>query len=135
MKPKPVKLPNMAKAVMPVSGIVSIHIPPMPIPDAGPAPIPPQFVRQPDRLMIENIESARSLLNHLRKVRDSQAFKAEGANNFREWTMNFTPQRAGAYDLKVKATNRIGQSQPSEALWNPAGYMRNVVETVHVNAA
>ena len=97
MKPKPVKFPNMAKAVMPVSGLVSIHIPPMPIPDAGPAPIPPQFVRQPDRLMIENIESARSLLNHLRKVRDSQAFKAEGANNFREWTMKQFGDRLGIW--------------------------------------
>jgi hypothetical protein len=30
--------------------------------------------------------------------------------------------------------NRIGQSQPMEALWNPPGYMRNVVETTHVTA-
>ena len=36
--------------------------------------------------------------------------------------------------LKAKATNRIGQSQPSEPLWNPAGYMRNVVEKVEVTA-
>ena len=38
------------------------------------------------------------------------------------------------YDLKVRATNRIGQSQPLTALWNPPGYMRNVVETTHVVA-
>jgi hypothetical protein len=35
----------------------------------------------------------------------------------------------------VRAVNRIGQSQPMEPLWNPAGYMRNVVETVRVTAA
>ena len=34
--------------------------------------------------------------------------------------------------LRCKATNTLGQSQPLEPLWNPAGYMRNVVETVTV---
>jgi sulfite dehydrogenase (cytochrome) subunit A len=58
-----------------------------------------------------------------------------GKYAFREWTSSFTPQQAGAYELKVCAANRIGQSQPQAALWNPAGYMRNVVETVRVTAA
>lgn len=57
-----------------------------------------------------------------------------GKYSFREWSLSFTPQRPGAYELKVKAINRIGQSQPREPLWNPAGYMRNVVETVRVTA-
>jgi hypothetical protein len=35
----------------------------------------------------------------------------------------------------VRAWNRSGQSQPMEALWQPAGYMRNVVESVKVIAA
>jgi hypothetical protein len=35
----------------------------------------------------------------------------------------------------VRATSRTGEVQPMEARWNPAGYMRNVVETVHVEAA
>jgi hypothetical protein len=42
---------------------------------------------------------------------------------------------AGTHEIKVRAVNRIGQSQPSEPLWNPPGYMRNVVETVRVTAA
>jgi hypothetical protein len=57
-----------------------------------------------------------------------------GKYSFREWTISFTPQRPGQYDLKVKATNRIGQSQPMDPLWNPAGYMRNVVESLRVTA-
>jgi sulfite dehydrogenase len=57
-----------------------------------------------------------------------------GKYSFREWTAAINPTRAAVYPLKVKATNRIGQSQPIEALWNPAGYMRNVVETVRVSA-
>ncbi len=54
-----------------------------------------------------------------------------GKYSFREWTIAFTPAQAGAAELKVRATNRIGESQPLEPLWNPAGYMRNVVESVH----
>ncbi len=58
-----------------------------------------------------------------------------GKYSFREWTSSFTPPRRGSFELKVRATNRIGQSQPMEALWNPSGYMRNVVETTRVTAA
>jgi DMSO/TMAO reductase YedYZ molybdopterin-dependent catalytic subunit len=58
-----------------------------------------------------------------------------GKYAFREWTIPFSASRAGNYELKVCAVNRIGQSQPTEALWNPAGYMRNVIETVRVTAA
>ena len=58
-----------------------------------------------------------------------------GNYSFREWTLAFTPAAAGPLELKVKATNRLGESQPLEPLWNPPGYMRNVVETVKVTAA
>jgi sulfite dehydrogenase len=57
-----------------------------------------------------------------------------GRYSFREWRA-IVRLPAGSHELKVRATNRIGQSQPLEPLWNPAGYMRNVVETVHVQAA
>jgi len=56
-----------------------------------------------------------------------------GRYSFREFTFVFTPDK-GAYDLRVRAWNRSGQSQPMEALWQPAGYMRNVVESVKVTA-
>ena len=58
-----------------------------------------------------------------------------GNYSFREWTLALTPAAAGPLELKVKATNRLGESQPLEPLWNPPGYMRNVVETVKVTAA
>ncbi len=57
-----------------------------------------------------------------------------GKYSFREWKAS-VKLPAGEHKLMVKATNRIGQSQPFEPLWNPAGYMRNVVETTHVTAA
>jgi sulfite dehydrogenase (cytochrome) subunit A len=57
-----------------------------------------------------------------------------GKYSFRAWqaAVKLPP---GPHRLKVRAVNRIGQSQPPEPLWNPAGYMRNVVETVNVTAA
>jgi sulfite dehydrogenase len=58
-----------------------------------------------------------------------------GKYSFREWTIPFKATAAGAAELKVRATNRVGESQPLEPLWNPSGYMRNVVETVRVTIA
>ena len=57
-----------------------------------------------------------------------------GRYSFREWTAPLTPPRKGPATLRVRAVNRVGQSQPITPLWNPAGYMRNVVETVRVDA-
>ena len=70
-----------------------------------------------------------------RSWREAALGRDLGKYSFREWTIPFKPAKAGRYELKVKATNRLGQSQPSEPLWNPAGYMRNVVETVRVEVA
>jgi sulfite dehydrogenase (cytochrome) subunit A len=56
-----------------------------------------------------------------------------GKYSFRRWetTVHLKP---GKHELAVRAVNRIGQSQPDAPLWNPAGYMRNAVETVNVIA-
>jgi len=58
-----------------------------------------------------------------------------GRYSFREWTIAFTPPQPGEAQWKCRAINRLGESQPMEPLWNPAGYMRNVVETVKITAA
>jgi len=57
-----------------------------------------------------------------------------GKYSFREWTLP-VKLAAGAHELKVRATNNAGDTQPNEPLWNPAGYLRNVVETVRIIAA
>ena len=57
-----------------------------------------------------------------------------GKYSFREWSLS-VKLAAGAHGLKVRATGNDGKTQPMEASWNPAGYMRNVVETVRVTAA
>jgi sulfite dehydrogenase (cytochrome) subunit A len=57
-----------------------------------------------------------------------------GKYSFREWSLAVNLP-AGTYELKVRATNNAGDTQPAEARWNPAGYMRNVIETVRVTVA
>jgi sulfite dehydrogenase (cytochrome) subunit A len=56
-----------------------------------------------------------------------------GKYSFREWQLPVT-LAAGPHVLKVRATTNKGEVQPEKATWNPAGYMRNVIETVHVTA-
>jgi len=64
--------------------------------------------------------------------RGAELGRSEGRFGFREWTVDWKPAGPGERTLWAKATNRLGESQPLEALWNPAGYMRNVVEPVKV---
>ena len=57
-----------------------------------------------------------------------------GKYSFREWKLP-VKLAAGSHELRVRAINNAGDTQPMEPLWNPAGYLRNVVETVRVTAA
>ena len=57
-----------------------------------------------------------------------------GKYSFRPWQTTLALP-AGPATLTVRATSKTGEVQPMEPRWNPAGYMRNVVETVHVEAA
>jgi DMSO/TMAO reductase YedYZ molybdopterin-dependent catalytic subunit len=56
-----------------------------------------------------------------------------GKYSFREWTLPVT-LAAGPHTLMARATANDGKTQPMQASWNPAGYMRNVVETTRVTA-
>ena len=57
-----------------------------------------------------------------------------GQYSFREWRIAVTPRERGSHTLLSRALNRLGETQPLEPLWNPAGYLRNVVEPVHAEA-
>lgn len=57
-----------------------------------------------------------------------------GKYSFREWRAAFTPQAGKRYELACLAINTIGESQRFTPRWNPAGYMRNVVEIIRVAA-
>jgi sulfite dehydrogenase (cytochrome) subunit A len=67
--------------------------------------------------------------------RASELGRDLGKYGFREWTFRFTPAQRGTQTLMSRAFNRVGETQPLEPLWNPAGYMRNVVEPVKVEVA
>lgn len=58
-----------------------------------------------------------------------------GRYSFREWSATWTPRNAGDHRLMVRAFNRIGESQGEEPLWNPAGYLRNVIEHLDVRVS
>ena len=55
-----------------------------------------------------------------------------GRYSFREWSIKWQPDHPGTHRLMVRAVNTIGESQGSEPLWNPAGYLRNVIEYIEV---
>jgi sulfite dehydrogenase len=56
-----------------------------------------------------------------------------GKYSFREWTLPVT-LTAGPHALMARATGNGGKTQPMQPLWDPAGYLRNVVETTNVTA-
>jgi hypothetical protein len=57
-----------------------------------------------------------------------------GKYSFREWKLP-VKLAAGPVELKVRATSNGGETQPDTQRWNPAGYLRNVVETIRVTVA
>ena len=55
-----------------------------------------------------------------------------GRFSFREWRLSITFAKRGRTRLMVRATSNNGDVQPEKASWNPAGYLRNVVESIPV---
>ena len=53
---------------------------------------------------------------------------------WRPWTFAFRPQRPGALTVMARATNRIGATQTSELIFNPAGYHNNVMQRLELSA-
>jgi transposase len=65
--------------------------------------------------------------------RAAQLGKDEGKYSFRQWQSEFTPAARGDATLMVRCTNTSGEAQPAEPNWNPAGFMRNVIESTAVS--
>lgn len=51
-----------------------------------------------------------------------------GAYSMRTWEYPWAPQRAGRYQIAVRATDAQGNLQPDEGVWNPGGYLWNKIE-------
>jgi DMSO/TMAO reductase YedYZ molybdopterin-dependent catalytic subunit len=65
---------------------------------------------------------------------EAQLGKDEGRYGFRQWQTQLTLFSPGNYRLLTRCINSQGVTQPDTPNWNPAGFMRNVVETVDVTA-
>ena len=52
---------------------------------------------------------------------------------FRPWSFDIAA-KAGKNSVMVNATNKIGQSQTSELIFNPAGYHNNVMQSITLTA-
>ena len=59
----------------------------------------------------------------------------EGKYSFRQWQIRFSLPTKGEQVLMVRCTNSSGEAQPDTPNWNPAGFMRNVIEQTAVVAA
>jgi len=57
-----------------------------------------------------------------------------GKYSFRQWEVPLRLASRGAHKLMVKAINTAGSAQPDHANWNASGFMRNVIESVSVQA-
>lgn len=57
-----------------------------------------------------------------------------GKYSFRRWETNGLELINGRHSLMVRCTNLSGDVQPAMPNWNNSGFMRNVVETVHITA-
>jgi sulfite dehydrogenase len=64
--------------------------------------------------------------------REARLGKDMGRYSWIQWFYPWKPGTPGKYTLMARATNSIGESQPLESIWNPAGYLWNKIEKVEV---
>ena len=58
-----------------------------------------------------------------------------GSYAFRQWNADIAAPASGSLMLRLRCTNTDKVEQPAEPNWNPAGFMRNVIETARIIAA
>jgi sulfite dehydrogenase len=60
--------------------------------------------------------------------RPARLGKDIGRYSWIQWFYPWQPAKPGTYQVMVRATNSIGESQPLDGLWNPSGYLLNKIE-------
>ena len=73
-------------------------------------------------------------IDHGKSWRQAKLGQNEGTYGFRKWETQLTFPAPGQYDFQVRCTNSNGVPQPDTPNWNPAGFMRNVIETIRIAA-
>jgi hypothetical protein len=66
--------------------------------------------------------------------RQTQLGNDDSKYGFRKWETQLIFPATGEYSFQVRCTNSNGVSQPDMPNWNPAGFMRNVVEAIRIVA-
>jgi DMSO/TMAO reductase YedYZ molybdopterin-dependent catalytic subunit len=64
--------------------------------------------------------------------KEARIVKEDGKYAWVQWSFPWKPAKAGKYTLMARATDAIGESQPFDMLWNPAGYLYNRIEKTEV---
>lgn len=70
-----------------------------------------------------------------RSWQSAELGKDEGKYSFRRFEVRFKPATPGSETLMVRCTNTNDIAQPDRPKWNPAGFMRNVIEQTPVSVA
>jgi hypothetical protein len=60
--------------------------------------------------------------------RPARLGKDLGRYSWIQWFLPWQPEKPGSHAVMVRAINSIGESQPLQSLWNPAGYLWNKIE-------
>jgi len=60
--------------------------------------------------------------------RSARLGKDLGRYSWIQWFYPWQPEKPGSHAVLVRAVNSIGESQPTESLWNPSGYLWNKIE-------
>jgi sulfite dehydrogenase len=63
---------------------------------------------------------------------EAKIIKSDGRYSWVQWEHTFKVEKKGVYKVMAKASNRMGQTQTFELIWNPAGYHNNVVQTFNL---
>jgi DMSO/TMAO reductase YedYZ molybdopterin-dependent catalytic subunit len=66
--------------------------------------------------------------------RQTQLGQSESKYGFCKWETRLIFPAPGEYSFQVRCTNSSEVSQPDTPNWNPAGFMRNVIESTHIVA-
>ncbi len=68
-----------------------------------------------------------------KKWTEAELREAKGKYSWTQWACPWRPTKPGRYTLMARATDTIGESQPFDELWNPAGFMRNKIQKIEVS--
>ena len=54
---------------------------------------------------------------------------------WRLWSYDWKAGQSGDYTIQSRATDSLGRTQPTTAVWNPSGYLYNAVDQVKIHVA